>query len=821
LSTCGNVAVKPDTSINRSYVDIDNNTRGLLNACVDPALIIDMAAHILAANDAAVSMFKKRLPEELEGASFFDLLPENLLESRRQRIRKLMREGQTTRFEEEIFGKSYVHTFSPIRNPWGDVVRIAIYSQDMTALRRSGEELRREQQRQIFFMESLPGLVFHIYPDETIRYANRYFRKLFGSPGGRTCHELLDCHGKHCSACPPKDAMSQDRAVEWEWTDAGGRTFHIQYSPMTDSAGERMVMALGLDITERKRAEDKLKQAHDELEDRVLQRTHELEAANKQLRDKSLRLIEAKKKADGATRAKSAFLANMSHEIRTPLNAILGMTELALKATDRLTRTHYLKNVLEAGTSLLTVINDILDFSKIEAQKLTLEHIDFKLSSILDTLMEIHAVQAEEKLLELSCHIDSTVPQYLRGDPSRLRQILINLMANAIKFTPKGSVSVTVRNKPFGTPKDKKAVRLEFSVRDTGIGIPQAKQQAIFESFLQADATVTRKHGGTGLGLAISKLLVDLMQGRIHLQSKEGKGSTFTFTAVFEPGDPECVKDQEQQISLQDLPELPHLNILLADDNSLNRKLAATILKERGHDVTSVENGHDAIALLKAGKFDLVLMDVQMPVMDGITATRIIRDPNSGVLAPDIPVIALTAHALKGDKERFLEAGMNAYLSKPISIVKFMQVIAETFTQNVTRANGQDAKGLPKDSLPDAQQRFDRNTALEMLANRIDLLQKMDAIFLRDIDDDWRKFKRSVEAKDMDNAQLTAHSIKGATRTVGAMRAGAQAEQMEYLCKQNNYKEILDGMDQFEFEIETAISYIQDQQTLLQQTQKG
>eukprot|EP00828_Plagiopyla_frontata_P036289 TRINITY_DN4792_c0_g1_i1.p1 TRINITY_DN4792_c0_g1~~TRINITY_DN4792_c0_g1_i1.p1 ORF type:complete len:395 (+),score=178.68 TRINITY_DN4792_c0_g1_i1:363-1547(+) len=362
-----------------SYVSLDETSRALLDASVESALIMDSAGNVLAANDAAAGLFGRDTAEALERENIYSLLPGDTADSRRKRVERAIETAAQVRFEEEVDDRVLLHSIVPVTNPWGKVARLVIYTLDLTALRRTDEGLRREQQRQIFFMESLPGIVYHLYPDRTIRYANRYFRKYFGSPKNKLCHEALHCSEKHCDSCPPMDAMEQDRAVEWDWTDAMGRTFHLQCSPMTDSAGERMIMVLGIDITARKKAEDELKMAHDKMEDRVRQRTRELERANAELTSKSMRLVAAMKKADAATRAKSAFLANMSHEIRTPLNAVLGMAELALKKTSGVARDLCLKRVMEAGNSLLSVINDILDFSKVEAGRLELEAIEFDL----------------------------------------------------------------------------------------------------------------------------------------------------------------------------------------------------------------------------------------------------------------------------------------------------------------------------------------------------------------------------------------------------------------------------------------------------------
>ncbi|WP_319541534.1 ATP-binding protein [uncultured Pseudodesulfovibrio sp.] len=788
-----------------SYVALDETSRALMDSSVESAFVMDVSGYVLAANGAAEKLFDLKPGQTLQQSNIYDLLPKSAADSRKIKIEEAIREVRSVRFEEEIDGRSLVHSIVPVANPWGEVARLAVHTLDLTKLRRTDEDLRREQQRQIFFMESLPGIVYHLYPDQTIRYANRYFRRYFGSPKDKTCKEALNCSSLSCAACPPMKAMNTDRAVEWDWTDSKGRTFHLQCSPMTDSAGERMIMVLGIDITARQRAEDALKLAHDKLEDRVKKRTEELEEANTELTNKSRRLVAAMEKADAATRAKSSFLANMSHEIRTPLNAVLGMSELALTMRDPERKDIYLKRVMEAGNSLLSIINDILDFSKIEARKLTLESLDFDVRRTVNATLDLHMLWAADKGLDMTSTVDESVPTALVGDPSRLRQILINLVSNAIKFTETGSVNIAVTtDSPPADMVPGAPIAVTFTVTDTGMGIPKAKQKTIFDSFLQADDSITRKHGGTGLGLAICTLLVELMGGTLSLESDEGKGSSFSFTANLLVGDPDVLDLQEENQTGTDIPELPELKILLADDNPLNRELATTLLTEKNHTVLAVTNGVQALEALKEDRFDLVLMDVQMPIMDGISATRAIRAPHSGVIDPSVPILALTAHALKGDRERFLKAGMDDYIAKPITMHSFYSAIA----RNVDKDSAEHEQIRNDQSPTNNGLPFDRATALDMLGGKVDLLDRMDTIFLRDVPDDMAGLMTSFEHRDWDTAMRLAHSIKGAARTVGALKAGAIAEQVEYLCRHQDTPSALKELKSLESEVNSALHYI-------------
>jgi two-component system CheB/CheR fusion protein len=382
-------------------------------------------------------------------------------------------------------------------------------------------------------------------------------------------------------------------------------------------------------------------------------------------------LIAARKEADLASRAKSTFLANMSHEIRTPMNGILGMTELALTKDLSARVREYLQYVKQSGRALLEIINDILDLSKIESGNATLVNEPFELREGLESLLRIHSVSAHAKGLGLFHAIDLDVPDRLVGDQGRLRQVLTNLIGNAIKFSHKGAVRMSVA--VDGQPAPPDSVRLIFNISDEGIGIPEGSREKIFEAFSQAGHSSHAKYGGTGLGLSISKSLVEMMGGRVWVESALGQGSTFHFTAVFGLAGQSLEPELEGRPAAT--PAAGGLRILLAEDDPISRLVAIELLTGRGHQVTAVENGREAIESLAAGDFDLVLMDVRMPDMDGLEAVAAIRAGQAGADKTGVLVVALTAHALKGDRERFLEAGMDDYLTKPIEMEELDRVL--------------------------------------------------------------------------------------------------------------------------------------------------
>jgi signal transduction histidine kinase/CheY-like chemotaxis protein len=384
-------------------------------------------------------------------------------------------------------------------------------------------------------------------------------------------------------------------------------------------------------------------------------------------------LMAAKEAAEVANRAKSEFLANMSHELRTPLNGIMGMLQVIESTPLTEKQEDYIESALEASGNLLTVINDILDLSRIEAGKLELCEEEFHLPDILRVVTELLRQEANKKKINLHYSVNRDIPSLLVGDSGRIRQIFFNLVGNAVKFTEQGEVHAQVDLEPAeGEPSRAKLI---CSVTDTGIGIPEESLQQVFEPFSQASRGHSRKFQGTGLGLSIAKRLVEAMGGEVSLKSEEGKGTTVRFHILVGTPSASVVEHLPGGAQLQATPEPPAFRILVVEDNALNLKVVEKFLEAQGHAVIGATTGEEAFEALEKSRFNLVFMDIQLPEMDGMEATRRIRNGESGMNVSDIPIIALTAHAMKGDREKFLEAGMDDYIAKPIDLKELKKVL--------------------------------------------------------------------------------------------------------------------------------------------------
>jgi PAS domain S-box-containing protein len=529
-----------------------------------------------------------------------------------------------------------------------------------------------------------------------------------------------------------------------------------------------------------------------------------------EIKDVQHLLVEETERAQAANVAKSEFLAIASHELRTPMNGVLGMADLLLRSAMPEEQKRQVEIIKQSGESLLGLLNEILDISKIESGQLEIDEIDFSLRDMIMRLRALFESPAQQKGLNFDCHIDENVPDILLGDLTRIRQILLNLIGNAIKFTESGSVRISVSSEHHegGVPT------IRFEISDTGIGIDVGEQEKIFEKFTQADSSTTRNYGGTGLGLAICRDLIELLGGEIGVDSVYGEGSYFWFTVPCAFGNLERVAAFEDSArtnrpkSLEDMS----FKILLAEDNPINQEIAIAVLLDAGHEVDVVENGREAVTSVLEGDYDAVLMDAHMPEMDGVAATKAIRALDDD--KKDIPIIALTANAMVGDREKYLASGMNDYVSKPFDPDRLLSSLVTSVhgvdISPVRRTKNTDASQPPPYEAPEQADAIDHKIIDPIKLGKPDLWRRLVDIYLKNAPDDLTTIEQAIANKDFSAAEMGAHTLKSSSANLGAIQLSDLCQKAEIAARETAIDDVQALFLEMQIEFQNVSSALLD-----------
>ncbi len=770
----------------------------VFNAVTNGLLVFDAAGNIVESNAAASRMLGRAAAR---GAGQWDGVHEDgrRFDVQEHPVAQALASGQPVRdvvmgvaapagaAEERCWLSVNVE---PMRDELGPGSMVVASLTDISYRKKSEDALRQGEQRLQEIIQMMPIGLFIKDKDSRMILMNRACEQQFGytfdelNNGDYTAfhapEEVAAFRAKDLQAFAGRTLIDFEETI---WNPALGapRQLRTFKKPVYDAQGApAYLICMAIDISDSKATERALRELNEHLEERVAQRTAQLE--------------EARQQAEEASAAKGQFLAKMSHEIRTPMNGVIGMAYLALKTELEPRQRDYLEKIRFAGEHLLRIIDDILDISKIEAGKLEIDDVDFSLDHVIQTLTTVVAPKAASRGLRLAFELDPALPPVLRGDPLRLGQILINYVNNAIKFSEQGSIDVSVRQ----LLADDSVCLLRFEVRDHGIGLTEEEQGKLFQAFQQADTAITREYGGTGLGLAICKQLAQLMGGEVGVHSVPGEGSTFWFTArlgLSARRVPELINEVnaaaaallDSARSAAAMQALKDARILLVEDNTFNQQIALEMLEEAGSSVCLANNGAEALDLLQQAEFDCVLMDVQMPLMDGLEATRRIRaDP---ALA-STRVLAMTATATKDDRERCLQAGMDDFIAKPIQPALMYQTIASWLPErsaadaaaaDPARAARPSGRAAFRPTLAGDPAIIDLSVLAQLLGYHPHKIRKFAFKFLQTSEAGFNEMEAALGAGELQKVRELGHRIKSSARAVGALGMAELCQQLEQL----------------------------------------